>query len=196
MIAEGKLHAAVACLEEAYQRKTHPPIRLGRCAQPWVIAYAENGELEKGSTSPSRISSPRNRIPRCAFRPRAALREKGNQPTDQEAAVTEFGEAYDAMTGHESARVALGTSVDIPQRNIRTRLLFWWSTLVVNHRMRKVSMPWALAYQGLKKSDDGDRCAPACSGLDPRDAAIRFNLGDAAGEHGKQRGGDPAVRGR
>ena len=106
LIAEGKQHAAVDCLEEALKQNPSPD-QAGSLKAALGLAYAENGQGEKGLATLRNLVTAEPNSAEAHFNLGLLSMRKG-QPTDLEAAATEFREALRLDDSMNGARIALG----------------------------------------------------------------------------------------
>jgi tetratricopeptide (TPR) repeat protein len=181
LMAEGKAQAAIACLEDAMEQV--PPDRAEPLQAALGIAYAENGEMERA------LATLRNLV---ASQPNSAdahfnlglFYARGGQPTGQEAAATEFGEALRLDTSMDAARISLGrVLISLQKYSEAVPVLLQYTHRQPNDAQGFFAL--GLAYQGLKKSDEAMNALRRASVLGPKDAAIHFNLGMVLARTGK-----------
>ncbi len=174
LISEGKPQAAVACLEESIRQL--PPADQGESLQAALgIVYADNGNIEKGLATLKDLVATQPDSGDAHFH-LGLLRARKGQPTDEEAAVTEFREALRLDDTLDGARIALARALISLQKYSDAMPVLLEFT---GHQPKNAQGFYALgmAYQGLKKSDAAIDVLRRAVGLDPQDAAIHFNLG-------------------
>jgi tetratricopeptide (TPR) repeat protein len=174
LIAEGKQHAAVDCLEEAL-RQNPAPDQTGSLKAALGLAYAENGEVEKGQATLANLVTTEPNSAGAHFNLGLLFMRKG-QPTDQEAAAKEFREALRLDDSMNGARIALGRALNSLRKYSEAI-----PTLVEYTRREPKDAEgfYALgtAYQGLNKFDVAIEALRRASVLNLKDAAIHFDLG-------------------
>jgi tetratricopeptide (TPR) repeat protein len=174
LIAERKQHAAVDCLEEAL-RQNPSADQAGSLKAALGLAYAENGEGEKGLATLRNLVTAEPNSAGAHFNLGLLSMRKG-QPTDREAAATEFREALRLDDSMNGARIALGRVLNslgkyseaIPALVEYTR------------RAPKDAQGFNVlgkANQGLEKPEAAMGAFQRAAALDPKDATIRFDLG-------------------
>jgi len=174
LIAEGKQHAAVACLEEALTQNP-PADQAGSLRAALGLAYAENGEMEKGLTTLKDLVATEPDSASAHFNLGLLYVRKG-KPTDQETAVTEFGEALRRDDSMNVARIDLGRALNSLGKYSEATLIL----LEYTRREPKDAQGFyalGTAYQGLKKLDAAIGAFQRAAALDPKDSVIRFDLG-------------------
>ena len=174
LIAEGKQHAAVDCLEEAL-RQNPSTDQVGSLKAALGLAYAENGEVEKGQATLADLVTTEPNSAGAHFNLGLLFMRKG-QPTDLEAAAKEFREALRLDDTMNIARIALGRALNSLRKYSEA------IPVLVEYTRREPKDAqgfYALgtAYQGLNKSDVAIEALRRASVLNLKDAAIRFDLG-------------------
>ena len=174
LIAEGKQHAAVDCLEEALKQNPSPD-QAGSLKAALGLAYAENGQGEKGLATLRNLVTAEPNSAEAHFNLGLLSMRKG-QPTDLEAAATEFREALRLDDSMNGARIALGRVLNSLRKYSEA------VPILVEYTRREPKDAqgfYALgtAYQGLNKSDVAIEALRRASVLNLKDAAIHFDLG-------------------
>ena len=174
LIAEGKQHAAVACLEEALEQQPTAD-QTGSLQAALGLAYAENGEMEKGLVILKHLVVTEPASAGAHFNLGLLYVRKG-QPTDQEAAITEFREALRHDDSMDVARIALGrVLISLQKYSDATPVLLQYTRREPKDAQGFYTL--GMAHQGLKKSDAAISAFQRAAALDPKDAAIHFDLG-------------------
>jgi len=174
LIAEGKQQAAVDCLEEAL--KQHPSgDQAGSLRAAMGVAYAENGEMEKGQATLRDLVTAEPDSAVAHFNLGLLSMRKG-QPADLEAAATEFREALRLDDSLNGARIALGRVLNSLRKYSEA------VHILLDYTRRKPKdaqgfYALGIAYQGLSKSDVAIDTLHHASVVNPKDAAIHFDLG-------------------
>jgi tetratricopeptide (TPR) repeat protein len=174
LITEGKSPAAVACLEDAI--KQAPPADHTESLQAALgIAYAENGEAEKALATLKNLVAAQPDSADAHFNLGLLYARKG-QPTDQQAALTEFREALRLDKNLDLARIALGkTLMSLQQYSDAAPVLLEYTRRQTGDAQGFYAL--GIAYRELKKSDGAIVALQRAAALDPKDPAIHFNLG-------------------
>ena len=174
LVAEGKQHAAVDCLEEAL-RQNPPADQSGSLKAALALAYVENGEVEKGQATLADLVTTEPNSAGAHFSLGLLFMRKG-EPTDQEAAATEFREALRLDDSMNGARIALGRVLNSLRKYSEAI-----PTLVeYTRREPKDAQGFYVlgkAYQGLEKPEAAIGSYQRAAALDPKDAAIHFDFG-------------------
>jgi tetratricopeptide (TPR) repeat protein len=173
LIAEGRPQAAVACLESAI--KQAPPDQAEPLQAALGIAYAENGDMERGLTTLKDLSSSRPDSADAHFRLGLLLARRG-QPRDQQTAVAEFGHALQLDPSMDTGRIALGRALISSEKYSDAVPVL----LEYTQRQPKDAQGFyclAQAYEATQKPDLAIGAFRKAADLDPTDAAIRSGLG-------------------
>jgi len=173
LITEGKPQAAVACLEDAVKQAT--PGQAEPVQAALGIAYAENGEMDKALVKLKDLVTSKPDSADAHFN-LGLIYARQSQPKDEEDAVTEFREAVRLDQGMDPARIALGRVLISLQKYSDAAPVVLDYT---RHRPKDAQGFYTLsqAYQGLKRLDAAVDALEHAAVLDPRDAAIPFDLG-------------------
>ena len=190
LISEGKPQAAVACLEDAVKQASQDqaePVRaeLG-------VAYAANAEMGKALTTLKELVAEQAGSADAHFKLGLVYAES-SQSQNEEAAAAEFREALLLDPGLDAAKIALG--------RVLISLRKYSDSVPVNleythRRLQDAQGFYALgqAYEGLKQSDAALKALERAAALDPRDAAIRFDLGMLLANTGHAEAAIPQLR--
>jgi tetratricopeptide (TPR) repeat protein len=173
LIIEGKPQAAIACLEDAV--KGAPPDQAEPVQAALGIAYATNGEMEKGVATLNDLVAAQPDSADAHFS-LGLVYAKPGQPKDEEAAVKQFREALRLDQGLDPARIALGRVLISMQKYSDA------APVVLEYTRRQPLDSQGFhalgqTYQGLRKSDAAIGAFQHAVRLNPTDAAIRFDLG-------------------
>ena len=188
LIAEGKLQAAIASLEDA-TKQTLPPDQAESLLSALGIDYAENGEMEKASKTLEDLVAAQPDSGHAHFSLGLLYARKG-QPGDEQAAATEFLKALRLDHGIDQARIALGQArMSLHQYSDAVADLLDYTARQPKDAQGFYAL--GMAYRGLEKSDAAIAALQHAVELDPRDAAIRFNLGTLLAGTGQT---DAAIR--
>jgi len=173
LITQGKPQAAVAFLEDS--AKQVPPDQAEPVRAALGAAYAANAEMEKALTTLNDLVTDQPDSADAHFN-RGLLYARQGQSKNEEAAVTEFQEALRLDPDIDPAGIALGR-VLVSLRKYSDAVPV---VLEYTHRRPRDSQGFyvlAQAYEGLKQSDAALKALENAAVLDPKDAAIRFDLG-------------------
>jgi tetratricopeptide (TPR) repeat protein len=173
LIAEGRPQAAVACLESAI--KQAPPDQAEPLKAGLGIAYAENGDMERGLTTLKDLAASRPDSAEAHLRLGLLFARRG-EPPDQQAAVTEFGHALQLDRSMDAARIALGRAL-VSSGNYPDAIPV---LLEYTRRQPKDAQGFynlAQAYAGIRRSGLAIGAFRKAADLDPTNAAIRSSLG-------------------
>jgi tetratricopeptide (TPR) repeat protein len=173
LIAENKPEAAVACLEDAV--KQAPPDQAEPVRAALGVAYAAMGEMERALATLKDLVADHPDSADAHFSLGLVYGKQG-QSKDEEAAVAEFREALRLDQGMDPARIALGRYlISLQKYSDAAPIIVEYA----NHQLQDPQGFYALgqAYQGLKKPDAAVKALERAAVLDPRNAAIRLELG-------------------
>ena len=173
LITEGKPQAAVACLEDAV--KQAPPDQAEPVRAALGLAYTANGEMEKALATLKDLVAAQPDSADAHFNLGLVYARRA-QSKDAEAAVAEFREALRLDQGMDPARIALGRGL-ISLQKYSDAIAF---LLEYTRRQPLDAQGFyasGQAYQGLKKSNAAVNALEHAAVLDPKDAAIRLDLG-------------------
>ncbi|MGC2194138.1 MAG: tetratricopeptide repeat protein [Terriglobales bacterium] len=188
LIAEGKTHAAVTCLEDAIEQKPNAD-QAGALQAALGLAYAENDEMEKGLATLTDLVSREPGSADAHFN-LGLLYVRRSQSTDQDAAVTEFREALRLDDKMDVARIALGrVLVSLQKYSDATPILLEYTRREPKDAQGFYAL--GVAYQGLKKSGAAIAAFQSAAALDPKEAAIHSDLGMLLASAGQT---DAAIR--
>ena len=182
LITEGKLQAAVACLEDGV--KQAPPDEAAPVKAALGMAYAESGEMEQALASLKDVVNAQPDSSDAHFT-LGLLYAREGRFKDEERAVTEFRDALRLDQGMDPARIALGrVLISLNKYSDAASVVLEYT----RRQPRDAQGFYALgqAYEGLKESDAAVTALKSAVVLDPKDATIRFDLGMLLANRGKQ----------
>jgi tetratricopeptide (TPR) repeat protein len=181
LIREGKPQGAVACLEDAV--KQSPSDQAESVQAALGIAYAESGEMERALATLRNLVTSQPDSADAHFN-LGLLYSRQGQSKGGEAAVAEFRDALRLDDGMDAARIALGRAlISLQKYPDASSVLLEYTRRRPNEAQGFYAV--GLAYQGLKQSNAAINALQHAAALDPKDAAIRFNLGMLLADAGK-----------